>query len=110
MPPRKKAANETDDEACLPTRTRSTNVSKHPGTEAQAVLRVNKPRRAPEVIQREKDEQRSKREAKAREKLEEKIRQENLERELEQYRALQEIDVEKEGAMFPRHQSRGMWH
>ena len=109
MPPRKKAVqvDDTDDETRV--QTRSSNVSRHSGTEAQDALRVRKPRRAPEIIQKEKDQQRLKREAKAREKQEEKMKQEAAERELEQYRSQQEVDIEKEGAMFPRHQSKGMW-
>lgn len=108
MPPRKKAADDTGDETRV--QTRSANVNKHPGTEAQAVLRVSKPRRAPEVIQREKDEQRAKKEAKSREKLEEKVRQDALDKELTQYRAQQEVDIEKESDKIPRHQSRSMSH
>jgi hypothetical protein len=108
MPPRKKAADDTDNETRV--QTRSTNVNRHPGSEAQEVLRTRKPRRAPEVIQREKDEQKAKKEAKSREKLEEKARQEALEHELEQYRAQQEVDIAMADATFPRHQSRGTWH
>jgi hypothetical protein len=109
MPPRKKpeAADETDTTIVTRVQTRRTNGSKHPGEEAQAVLRTRKPRRAPEVIQKEKDEQRAKKEAKSKEKLEEKIRQEDLKHQLEQYRAQQEVDVEKEDATFPRHQPKG---
>ena len=106
MPARKKAVDDAGNETRV--QTRSTNANKHPGMEAQAVLRVGKPRRAPEVIQQEKDEKRSKKEAKSREKVEEKVRQEALERELEEYRAQQEVDIEKEGATIPRHQSKSM--
>lgn len=108
MPPRKKAVNNVDNETRV--QTRRTNVDKHPGTEAQAALRVCKPRRAPEVIQQEKDDHRSKREAKSRERQEEKVRQEALEQELEHYRAQQEVEIEKEDATIPRHQSKSMWH
>lgn len=106
MPPRKKTVqvDDTGDEARV--QTRSTNVNKHPGAEAQAVLRVSKPRRPPEVIQEEKDQKKAKKEAKAKEMLEEKVRLEALEQELEEYRAQQEVEIEKEGAMIPRHQSR----
>ncbi|KAF8805127.1 hypothetical protein BYT27DRAFT_7213102 [Phlegmacium glaucopus] len=85
----------------------STNVNKHPRAEAQAALRAHKPRRAPEVVQREKDEQKAKREEKAREKLEENAKQEALELELEEYRAQQEVDVENEVTAFPCQQPRG---
>ena len=44
-----------------------------------------------------------KREAKAREKQGEKMKQEAAEHELEQYQSQQEVDIEKEGATFPRH-------
>jgi hypothetical protein len=108
MAPHKKAVDDTGDETRV--QTRRTNIDKHPGIEAQAVLRVSKPRRAPEVIQQEKDQQRAKKEAKVREKLEEKIRQEALDRELEEYRAQQEADMEKESATFPRHQSKSTSH
>lgn len=108
MPPRKKAVDDTGDETRV--QTRSTNVNKHPGSEAQAVLRVSKPRRAPEVVQQEKDQKIAKKEAKSREKLEEKVRQEALDTELEHYRAQQEVDMEKESATIPRHQSRSTSH
>jgi hypothetical protein len=100
-----KAAIETSSEDRV--RTRSTNVDKHPGAEAQAALRAHKPRRAPEVVQREKAEQKARREEKAREKLEENTRQEALELELEEYRAQQEVDIENEVAAFPRQQPKG---
>ena len=106
MPPRKKAVDDTGNDTRV--QTRSTNTTKHPGSEAQDALRVRKPRRAPEVIQQEKDEQKSKKEAKLREKLEEKAIQEALERELEQYRAQLEVDIEKEGATIPHHQSKSV--
>ncbi|KAF8804342.1 hypothetical protein BYT27DRAFT_7340272, partial [Phlegmacium glaucopus] len=97
-----KAAIET---SCV--QTRSTNFKKHPGAEAQAALRAHKPHRAPEVVQREKDKQKVKREEKAREKLEENAKREALELELEEYRAQQEVDVENKVTVFPRQQPRG---
>ncbi|KAF8799970.1 hypothetical protein BYT27DRAFT_7217329 [Phlegmacium glaucopus] len=87
--------------------TQSTNVNKHPRAEAQAALRAHKLRRAPEVVQREKDEQKAKREEKARKKLEENAKQEALELELEEYQAQQEVDVENKVAAFPHQQPRG---
>lgn len=111
MPPRKNAAvadNQAGDDTRV--KTRSTNVNKHPGKEAQDVLRVSKPRRDPEVIRKENDAKKAKKEAKTREKEEEKIRKEALDVELEQYRARQEVDMKEEIAKFPRHQPKSTSH
>ena len=56
MPPRTKTTpNIADDRPRPCPRTRSKNADTHPGLAAQDTLRVNAPRRAPEVIQQEKD-------------------------------------------------------
>lgn len=106
--PRKKAVDSNTGGTVDNTRvqTRRTNVDKHPGKDAQDALRVSKPRRDPNVIQEEKDQKKDKREGKLREQLEEKARQEAFEKELEEYRAQQLVDLEKESAKFPRRQSK----
>jgi hypothetical protein len=73
--------------------TRPKNATAHPGTDAQRVLSN---RRDPEIIEKEKLERKSKKEAKEHQKAEEVARKEAARQRVEELRAQQAIELDEE--------------
>jgi hypothetical protein len=85
--------------------TRAANANKHPGIEASNALAV-RTRRAPEVIQAEKDKKQANKEAKVQKQHEEAARKEIAKDKLDEYRARQAAILEDDEA--PRQQTKGI--
>jgi hypothetical protein len=84
--------------------TRAANANKHPGIEASKALAVRN-RRAPEVIQAEKDRKQANKEAKEQKQQEETARKETAKNKLDEYRARQAAILKDDEA--PRQQAKG---
>ena len=86
-------------------RTRAKNATQHPGVEAEKMLRV---RRAPAVIQEEKEAWKRKKEEKERAQQEEVANNKAAAHFVEENRAQQKVSRAEEEASIPRRKSQGM--
>lgn len=104
MPP---GTNTTSNTANDRLRTRSKNATTHPGTAAQEALRVNAPRRAPAVIQQEKEAASEKKAMKIHQKEETQARDEATRSIVDEYRTQQVNEQINDEAEMPRRKSKG---
>ena len=81
--------------------TRPKNATTHPGTVAKKALSTRRDR---DVIEMEKVEKNTKKEAKERRKADEASRKETAQQRVEQLQAQQAIDLEDEASEIPHHQ------
>jgi hypothetical protein len=101
MPPKKLPTVESGGSRVT---TRASNVDKHPGTEAKKTLQVVN-RRAPEVIQADKDKKKAAKEAKEEARQSEAAQREIAQQNLEAYRARQaSLQHEDDLETFPQQQ------
>jgi hypothetical protein len=84
--------------------TRQKNAMAHPGIDAQKVLSTRRDR---EVIEKEKLERQAKKEAKERQNADDTARKEAAQHRIEQLRAQQAADFDKNESVIPRQKPKG---